>query len=160
MTKTHPLNRPDVIGAISSALVPLLLVLIGNGLIFATGWMDQNSSFDRLENAPPGWFVGLMWTLIYPLWGLARWRVRLYSTASRMLIGLMVWGFLYTIITGPAGPMTGAICNGISLLFVILASLLAARRDRIALFLMVPSIIWVVFANYLGLAALHAAPML
>ena len=107
-----------------------------------------------------GWFVGLMWTLIYPLWGLARWRVRLYSTASRMLIGLMVWGFLYTIITGPAGPMTGAICNGISLLFVILASLLAARRDRIALFLMVPSIIWVVFANYLGLAALHAAPML
>ncbi len=152
-------NQDKLSAALLSALTPLVLVLIANALIFATGWMDQTSAFERLSFAPPGWFVGLMWTLIYPMWGLARWRVGRKETAaggkaSLTLIWLMIWGFLYTLITGPTGPEVSAICNVLSLIFALGAFVSAWPADKIAGYLILPSIGWITFANVLGFLAL------
>jgi tryptophan-rich sensory protein len=140
-----------------SALIPLAVVVAGNGIIFATGWQDADPGFSDLTLAPPGWVVALVWIAIYPMWGLARWSAarqgRRGRRASRWVVALMLWGLAYPVLTRfQIAPSAWA-----NLASLVLASITIWRVGRISrrgAWLIAPSLVWIAFATVLGFVAL------
>lgn len=155
-----PWNRNDGLGFWLSVLGPLALVLIGNALIFAAGW-NVGDPRQQAAITPPGWFVGLMWVIIYPMWGAARWYVWQTGLAgqrrSRWIAALIGWGLAYPIVTGLGGVGVAAIANVISLALVLIAAWQARGVTKRAFWLIAPSVLWIAFATMLGFAILAAA---
>lgn len=153
-----PWNRNDGVGFWLSVLGPLALVLIGNALIFATGWDVGDPASAELPITPPGWFVGAAWALIFPMWGAARWYVWQTGLAgrrrSRWITGLMAWGLLHPLISGLGGMEFAAFANVAALVLVLIAAWQARGVTRRAFWLVAPSTMWIGFATVLGFAAL------
>ncbi len=155
-------NRPGPLGALLSALVPLLAVVVENGLIASAGWAAQDPAFAAVSFAPPGWLVGAVWCVIYPMWGLARWRSHLSGEAGRRaawwVVGLMAWGLAYPIVTGGFQVVPSAIGNALTLLLALVTAWRVGSSSGLAAALTVPSIAWIIFANFLGMVALTRLP--
>ena len=144
-------------GAWLSALIPLALVLVGNGLIFASGAEGGDPAFERLALAPPPWAVAAIWIMIYPLWGLARWKAaragRRGSKESGWVVALMGWGLAYPLLTGfEAVPSAWA--NVVSLALAAVTFWRVSKVSHRAAWLIAPSVIWIAFATVLGFMAL------
>ncbi len=158
-TQRMPWNRNDQAGFAISTLGPLALVLIGNGLIFATGWNVGGDAPD-IALAPPGWVIGLIWVVIYPMWGAARWYVWQTGLAgrrrSRWISALIVWGLLYPILTGLTGLIGAAIANVFSLALACIAAFQAYGVTKRGFWLIAPSLCWITFATVLGFMTLAA----
>jgi tryptophan-rich sensory protein len=152
-------NRPGPLGGLLSALVPLLAVVAENALLAPVA---QDPAFEAVPFAPPGWFVGLVWCVIYPLWGLARWRSHLAGEGGRKaawwVVTLLVWGLAYPIVTGGFQVVPSAIGNALSLLLALVAAWRVGRYSTAAAALIAPSIAWIIFANFLGMVALTKLP--
>ena len=160
LSSPSPWNSADWTGALWSAACPLAATLIGNGLIFTFGVMND-PSYAALPFAPPGWVVGLVWSLLYPLWGLARWRAWTAGpegpAAAWWVVALIIWGLLY-----PVGALfwttpASAVANVASLALAAVVAWRVVRVSRGAALLMAPSLVWLCFASYLGWAALAAS---
>jgi benzodiazapine receptor len=147
-------------GALLSALIPLIAVLVGNGLIFATGLGQEDQAFDSLTLSPPGWVVGLIWVMIYPMWGLARWFAarsgRKGKRESWWVVALMLWGLSYPVLTG-LQSIPGAWANVASLILAVVTLWRVSKVSRKGAWLIVPSVGWISFATVLGFMALSRA---
>lgn len=152
-----PWNRPTRAARLLSMGVPLLLVLLGNGLLFATGVRGDAGGIDSLPFAPPGWFIGLMWVLIFPMWGLARWRVwqagAVGRRAARWVVALMAWSLAYPALTLGFDAGLSAAANVASLVLVLLTLRRVQRANRAAAVWLYLSVAWIGFATLLGLMA-------
>lgn len=150
-------NRPTRAARLISMAVPLLLVVLGNGVIFATRSGGGDPAFESLRLAPPGWFVGLVWALIFPMWGYARWRVwqagAVGRRASRWVVALMAWSLAYPALTLGFDTGLSAIANVASLALVLMTARRVRKASDAAARWMLPSIVWICFATALGLAA-------
>ncbi len=155
-----PWNSPDWTGALWSALTPLVATLIGNGLIFTFGTM-ADPNYAAVPFAPPGWVVGMVWTVIYPAWGLARWRARISGPdggrEAWWVVALIVWGLLY-----PVGGLfwttqVSALANLASLILAAVVTWRVSRVSRAATLWMAPSLAWLTFAAWFGFAAARIA---
>ncbi len=160
MSKTERAwNNPDGFGALLSATAPLAATMIENGLIFTFGAM-KDSAYDATGLAPPGWVVGAIWTVIYPMWGLARWRTWNSGpkgpASAAWITALIVWGLLYPLGSLFWATRGSAVANVLSLLLCLVATWRAAKASRTAGWLMAPSVVWLCYASYLGWAAVRA----
>ncbi|MEZ6022349.1 MAG: tryptophan-rich sensory protein [Hyphomonadaceae bacterium] len=155
---TLPWNRNNGAGFWLSVLAPTAAVAIGNAIILAAGGLNADPALDAVPYAPPGWFVGLVWLIIYPMWGAARWYARQTGLAgvrrSRWVAALIVWGLLYPIIVAATPTIMDAGVNVVSLALAIIAAWQVRGVSRRAAWLIMPSIFWIAFAAELGFAAL------
>ena len=155
--RVAPWNAPGVLGVVLSAGLPLLATLLLNGFIFATGMRSDDPAITNIAWAPPGWVVGLIWSLIFPMWGLARWLSWRSGSAgqiaARWIVVLMAWSLAYPFLTLGFQVELGAIMNGLSLLLGLFVMLQVWTRAPNAAAWIVPSLLWMCFANVLGLAA-------
>lgn len=155
----HPAawNRPTRAARWLSMGVPLLLVVIGNGLLFATRSDGADPAFSSLRLAPAGWFVGLVWALIFPMWGYARWRVwqagAVGRRASRWVVALMAWSLAYPVVTLGFDIGLAAVANIASLALVLMTTRRVLKASEAAARWLYPSIVWIGFATALGLVA-------
>jgi translocator protein len=153
-------DRPDGLGLAASIIIPFAAVLVGNGLLVMAG-SEQNADYEAVSWNPPGWLIGAIWCVIYPLWGAARWKVatsgHAQSGRSLWVAALILWGLCYPIVTAFVGTHGSAIANGFSLLLAIVAIVRVWPASMAAVVMIVPSIIWLFVANALGLAALAQA---
>lgn len=160
--KTHgPLwDRPDALGLAVSMLGPLLAVLVGNGLLFAAGGME-NPDYAAVAWGPPGWLIGTIWCVIYPLWGAARWKTATADDPragrSWWLVALIVWGLAYPVVTAFVGTEGSVIANVFSLALAVAAVVRVWPVSLAAVVMIGPSIVWLLIANALGFAALEQA---
>ncbi len=154
-------NRPDLRGALLSALTPLIVVVVYNGLIFSTGLMTGDGAYEKVAFAPPGWVIGLVWCVIYPLWGLAHWRAAQAGVsglpARFWILAMMGWGLAYPLLTGPTGIEISVAANGVALVLVAASILTAKRVSILATGLLALTSMWILFANFLGICALRSA---
>jgi benzodiazapine receptor len=143
-------------GAWLSALIPLAAVLIGNGLIFITG-SDGSAEFDALPLSPPGWVIGLIWVIIYPMWGLARWYAARNGRQGRReswwVVALILWGLAYPVLTR-FELVAGAWANLASLVLALLTLWRVSKVSSKGAWLIAPSVAWISFATVLGFWAL------
>jgi tryptophan-rich sensory protein len=150
-------DRPDEIGLSVNVLVPLAAALIANALIFAGGFAQTNV-VASVRLAPPGWAIGAVWTVLYVLYGIARWTAATAGPAGRRaawwVVLLMGWGLAFPILTRGFDLHLSAYLNAVSLALTMLAIWRVARASRQAAAWLLPSLAWIAFANYLTLAKL------
>ncbi len=154
LNTAHRARRRD---AFLSALIPLLAVVFGNGLIFATGFQGGDQAFESLALAPPPLFVAAMWIVIFPMWGLARWRVARQGRQGRReswwVVALILWSLAYPLLTR-FDTRPSAWANLASLVLAVAACWRGATVSKKAAWLIAPSIVWIGFATVLGFMAL------
>lgn len=107
---------------------------------------------------PPNWVFSPVWTLLYAMMAVAAWRVwRLDGRLGSLPLGMfalqlalnLAWSVLFFGLRAPLA----ALIDVLALLVAIAATLaLFMRRDRVAGWLMVPYLAWVMFASVLNLA--------
>lgn len=159
----HP--GEQLLAARASSIVLLALSL---GLVFAVaaiggiatssgprGWYDD---LDKAPWNPPAWVFGPAWTVLYVLMALAAWlvaRTGLDDRAVRVALGLylahlalnLAWSWLFFAARSPGWALVD-----IALLAVLVLATIVAfwRVDRVAGWLLVPYLAWILFAASLN----------
>lgn len=153
----NPFNRPDKVGVALSAIVPMLAALIANGLIYATGWVNEDQAYDAVSFSPPGWVVGTIWLIIFPMWGYARWKAYQAGTTGReqswWAVALIFWSLAYPVAVVFLDTVGSAWANVASLAFAALVAWRLSTVSKPAAGWIVPSLVWLTFASVLGFAA-------
>lgn len=155
-----PWDRPDRLGLSLSVILPLATVLIGNGILFAVGDVE-NPDYAAVSWNPPGWLIGAIWCVIYPLWGAARWKTATAddprASRSWWVAALITWGLCYPVVIAFVDTTGSVIANGFSLALAVTVAVRVAPVTWSAFWMIAPSIVWLVIANALGLQALIQA---
>lgn len=142
------------------ALVISLAIPLGVGGLSALLTMENMKIFGELNKpplSPPALLFPIVWTLLYALMGIALYRVYMKggSTATRayLLFGAQLFfNFLWSIIFFNLEWYGIAFVWLLVLLALIVATAIEFYRvDRAAGIMMIPYIVWVVFAGYLNL---------
>jgi tryptophan-rich sensory protein len=151
------MNRPDRVGVALSIIIPVVLVGLANLLAYATGWGEEDPAYAAVAFAPPGWVVGAVWMVIFPMWGYARWRAFQAGTSGRReswwAAALIAWSLSYPIVVLFLDTTGSAAANVFSL---ALAAVVARRLwtvSKVAAGWVLPSLAWLGFASFYGFAA-------
>jgi translocator protein len=121
-------------------------------------------ALDRPPWAPPSWLFGPVWTVLYAFIGVAAWRVwRAAGAVRAATAALGLWAAQLAVNAVWPGVFFGAEAFGPALaVIVVLDALVIAtivafhRHDRAAAALLVPYLVWILYASALN-AALWAA---
>jgi len=158
-TPNAPWNKNTRLGFVLSLMLPLAAVLIVNAIVFAAGVNEPNAAYQAVPFNPPGWLIGAIWIVLYPMWGAAHWYARQTGIAgrraSRGVLALTIWGLLYPFVTAGAETPLSVLVNIASLALAAIAAWNVRAVSKRAFWLMAPSLAWLGFANVLGLAALY-----
>ena len=148
---------------LAAAIALPLIVGCLSGLLSARG-MAGFAQLNKPPLSPPGWLFPVVWTILYVLMGLSsylvwRWQGRRYElrqTQRRALLFYLVqlfFNFCWSLLFFVAQWRFIAFVWLLVLLLLVVAYMLNARRiDNLASMLMIPYLVWIVFAGYLNLA--------
>ncbi len=143
----------------------VLSVLIAEAVGFLSGFLARNSRqvYDSLikpSMAPPGWLFPVVWTILYALMGIAAYKV--YSSdvsKTKKRNALIVYSlqllvnFSWSIVFFRYGLIGYSVFILILLdILVIICTILFYRIDKKSAFLMIPYIIWILYATDLNAA--------
>lgn len=158
-------NRPPrggagraILGALGfGALLTAVAVI---GAVAASSSSERYSVLRQPEWAPPSWLFSPVWTVLYVLIALAGWKLwwsagSLRAVRSELLlygVGLVL-NAAWTPLFFAADLRSVALVEIVVLDLVVLATIVVfARRDRIAAGLLVPYVLWILFATALNAA--------
>ena len=140
-------------------IIPLL---IGGISAFLT--KDSMDGFSKLNQpllSPPTWLFPVAWTILYILMGIASYfiyknrSVYLYDEREKSLLlyGVqLILNFFWSIIFFNMRQFTFAFVWLLLLLFFIILLVINAKKvSKIAFYLLIPYVIWVIFAGYLNI---------
>ena len=146
---------------IKPLVVALILPLATGGLasLLSRGRMDLFGTVEKPPLSPPAWLFPVAWTILYVLMGVASYRVFTARAASAeknralLFYGIqLAFNFFWTLIFFNLGAYWFAFVWLAALLALIVITTMKFRRiDRPAAYLMLPYIVWVIFAGYLNL---------
>jgi benzodiazapine receptor len=145
------------------SLIVFLALCLSVSLI--GGWITQTSVNDWYQTLvkptlnPPDWVFAPTWVTLYVMMALSAWRIWLRSAGRIRQLAMLIfaiqlalnlaWSFIFF---GAKSPSFAAI-EIVALWITIFISLLTfSRIDRIAVWLMIPYLLWVSFAIYLNVS--------
>lgn len=140
------------ISVAAAELTGLLSQLLSGGMN-----TDFFASLTQPPLSPPGWVFPVVWTLLYALMGIAAYRI--YRTESPGRTGALVLyaaqllvNFLWPIVFFRFENLGGALAVLILLfVLVLLTTVRFMKLDRTAGLLLLPYLLWTVFALYLNI---------
>lgn len=145
------LNRPTHRGLWLNIAVWIGAVLVMNGLIFGFGW---NTNADPAQRSTryevPGWIVGSVWTLLFGLMAVARWRLNRFSddNARWWTTVLLINCLLYPLYTLALRSIYGGLVGNLLTIGLALFTIRQVwPRDRLAAGLLCTVPLWVAFAT-------------
>jgi translocator protein len=117
-------------------------------------------ALDRPGWAPPQDAFGIVWPLLYLLIGIAGWRVwRAAGSAAAASTALTLWAAQLVVNAAWSGVFFGLSAYGAAIAVIVLLDLLvvativaAVRHDHLAAWLLVPYLLWIVYATALNVA--------
>lgn len=129
----------------------VLLTLVINGVIYALGWNSEDQARLQPEFAPPGWFIGSVWVLLFAAMGAARWLLSGRDTTSRHLVeALITVCALYPFYTGGLDSLWPALIGSLASWGLAVGAALRARRfEAKASVLLLSVVLWTTFATAL-----------
>ena len=140
-------------------LISSLALTLGTG--FLTGFLTGNQTevyqgLVRPPLSPPGWVFGVVWSVLYLLMGIALYLVRTTQGDNKKAIGAFAiqlflnfcWPILFF---GLRLYCFSAIWLGVLLVAVVITTILFFRVKPLAGWLLVPYLLWCVFALYLNI---------
>lgn len=140
-------------------LISSLALTLGTG--FLTGFLtgNQSETYQNLVRpplSPPGWVFGVVWSVLYLLMGIALYLVRTTQGDRKRAIGAfsiqLFLNFCWPILFfGLRLYCFSAIWLGILLVAVVITTILFFRVKPLAGWLLVPYLLWCIFALYLNI---------
>ncbi len=142
-------------------IIAIAIPLLVGGLsaLFTQGSMQDFQNLTKPPLSPPGWLFPVVWTVLYILMGIASYLIYTakYSAgmAGNALLFYMIqliFNFFWSIIFFNWEMYLLAFIWLLALLALIIVTTIKFYRiSKPAAYLMLPYIIWVVFAGYLNL---------
>ncbi len=146
-------NRPDLAGAMVSALLPLAFVLAVNCVALAAGINISRSHF-AAPIGVPDWLTAAIWSAILPMWGIARWTLwqkgEAGRTASFWVVGLIVAATAVPLLSIPLSPFWSAAATLMLMILAVIVALRVFAASKAAFLWMAPSLLWMSVATLLG----------
>ena len=145
----------------ATGYVLIILVVVAVSVVggsFTGGGMEWYRTLTLPTFTPPGSVIGMVWTVIYILSGIAAallWRDRNRITRSRLILGLLLanavlntlWSFVFFTAHLLGWAIVEMMVLNLTTLWIII---LAGHRQRLAAYLLLPYFAWVSFATYLA----------
>lgn len=153
--------RKFLLNPAGAALLAVLVAVLLNGVIFAFGWNLNPRTPVRPAFAPPGWGIGLIWTVLVA--GMAVAAVRLHRSGARTAavaaLVLLVLCFAYPFYALARHIVWLGLAGNIGTgLVALLACLLALRHDRVAAGLLGLVVLWISYATVIVVALMRMNP--
>lgn len=146
----------------------LILFIIGCNLLGAIGsfWAGGNSDWYKNLNKPsfnpPSWLFGPVWSLLFSLMGVALYFVFFSGSSQVRIIALILfviqfilnilWSYFFF---GLHNPLFALIEIIFLLILIILTSIYFFKISDLSGALMIPYLLWVVFASFLNYSILR-----
>lgn len=146
-------NAASIVLGAACIAAPLLV-----GMLSASLAGDQMMSFGELEQpplSPPAWLFPVVWTILYILMGtvlliILRSEHRYKTGAVVMFVSQMAMNFLWSPVFFVERDYTKALVILVfMLIFTGILTFMAWRIKRIAAIMLMPYIVWMLFASYL-----------
>lgn len=143
---------------ILSIAVPLLV-----GGLSAILTRNSMADFENLQKpplSPPGWLFPIVWTILFTLMGIASYLV-ITGNATRQekkqaiqIYGIqLLFNFFWSILFFNLKLYSFSFVWLVALLILIFSTAVAfCRISKISAYLLIPYILWVIFAGYLNLS--------
>lgn len=143
---------------ITSLLVTFIAALIGG--LFAMHAGDIYTCLLMPSFAPPAWLFGPVWIVLYFLMGLSFYRIRMYGPETPGIKGArqyyylqLLFNILWSVLFFGFSMRFAAFADLLILLFyIIMTTIRFFKIDKTAGWLMVPYLLWTIFAGVLNLA--------
>ena len=143
-------DRTDGLGALANAAAAVALAAVVNVLIASLGLSGPDESLRDPIFAPPGWFIGVVWVVLFALMGLARWSAVRAGPAGRSrsvwALGLIVLCAGYPFYTAGFDLLPSVIGAVATLAAAVFVAWKLAPVSRGAALLITPVIVWTAFA--------------
>ncbi|MGL4875253.1 MAG: TspO/MBR family protein [Clostridium sp.] len=141
-------------------IVAIIIPILGGFLssyISGGGSKDIYASLIKPPLSPPGWIFGVVWPILYLLMGIASYRVYLKERGMSEKNSIFVYGiqlilnFLWSIIFFGLRLYGVAFLELVVLLiFIIITFIKFYKSDKIAGLMILPYLLWTIFAGYLN----------
>jgi hypothetical protein len=139
--------RNEAFGLALSALMPLAAAFLMAGLV---AFLDAEVLAPLYAKAS----IAPFYLALFPLWGAAHWFAAREGAAghdaANWILGLIAWGLVYPFLHGTFDAFWLGWANVFSLVLVAAVSLRLAPVSRPALFLVLPSLVWIALAAIPG----------
>ena len=145
-----------------------IAISLGVGLLSTLITMNNQNIYDFINVpffAPPGIVFPIVWTILYILMGISLYRVRVAKgdktkkeSGYRAFSLQLIFNFLWSILFFNLKAYTfSAIWLAAFIIFIILTIIYFINIDIVAAYLLVPYLVWCLFALYLniGIAILN-----
>jgi tryptophan-rich sensory protein len=154
------LNRTDRTGLISNAGMAILSALAVNGIIELINPSEMASAGD-VPLQPPGYVIGIIWTLLFAAMGSARWLLVANTSNTlgvrRLLLGLLLLCLAYPFYTFGLRSNVIGLIGALSIIALGVAFVIQVRGiSRLAAGLVSLVIGWVSFASFLIIEQLRS----
>jgi len=153
----------------SLALLASVSISLGTG--FLSAWLspDMRMAYEMMHKpaiAPPGWVFGPVWAFLYILMGIAAYRIfRAGHDRAEVRDALFYYGsqlifnFMWPVLFFRFGFAGVALLDLLVLaVLVLITTLKLSGIDSTACWLMVPYMLWVIYAGVLNYAIVAAGP--
>ena len=142
----------------------LLSIMIANLVGITSSLLSGDVRFIYIELekpllSPPGWLFGLVWPVLFVLMGYSAYRIFVSDTDMRqrqkglcLYAAQLLLNFSWSIVFFRFGSLWGGLLIIVLLDVLVLMMINTFRKiDRIAALLMVPYLLWLLFATYLNI---------
>lgn len=127
---------------------PILAAALMNALIYFRKWNEPLAAAERNPFLPPGWFIGLLWTLLLGILGYATfvaWDAQ-DRVITSLLVVLMLSCIMYPVYT-KLQPKLGLVANVATLILAFVVTIVATFRLPKTIIYLVPLLIWASYVN-------------
>jgi tryptophan-rich sensory protein len=142
-------------GVWSQILIFAAAAVVFNILWFVFQWYRKSGAMEYKRNKliPPGWFIAIVWVVLFGLLGYSHWLVRdanegKASLASIAIIVVGVWCLLYPIFVYLVGYKYVRLVNLLSLIVVFTLGLIIITESEKAFYWTIPLIFWNAYINF------------
>lgn len=141
----------------------LVSIIITNGLAYIVAKFTSNSvtlyqNINKPYFSPPSWIFGIIWPILYLLMGISLYRILMLKRQGEnvniqitLFMIQFILNLLWSILFFYCGNILAALLDLILLVvFIILTIISFYRKDKIAAILLLPYLLWCIFALILN----------
>lgn len=160
-------NSPKLNGAVVNVVASIASVLLINAAIFGLRWSDIDS-VQLLDNTvlpaftPPGYAIGMVWTLLFGLMGVARWLLNKVQNSQRvnhqkLVVYLILFCLAHPLYSLAIDSRLGALLGNLgTIALAIYVAIYIRTSSKNAALLILPTIAWVTYATVILVAVIRA----
>ena len=128
-------------------IVPIILASVINLISYLIGWRMKENKQTRNKLLPPGYVVGIVWTLLFGLLGYVLYLLRNNAAATLVTITFLIYALAYNYLPVSLFDLWNLIA--LLLAFMIIFTILLTEKysQGTYILLLAPLIAWTTYVN-------------